>query len=86
MKHLLSANIRGSSFDICIDPDNFSRAHKVFELYQDGKHYQYFYQDNASGDFFTGEDSKLSHQDLEDLYHKLRVHFQQNNPEKSAEI
>jgi hypothetical protein len=66
-----NSNIKGSPFEVCINPADFCKAYKVFELRQNGQHFQYIYQDNNTSEFFLAEDSKLSLNDLEPLIPQL---------------
>ncbi len=77
MNHLsFTSQIKGSPFEVCIDPANFCKTYKVIELRRDGQHFQYIYQDNNTEEFFLAEDSKLSPDDVEPLIPELnqRLH------------
>lgn len=63
--------IKGSPFEVNINPANFCKAYKVVELRQEGQHFQYIYQDNATGEFFLAEDSKLTLNDIDPLIPEL---------------
>jgi len=66
-----TSSIKGSPVEVNIDPSNFCKAYKVVELRQQGQHFQYLYQDNATGEFFLAEDSKLTLNDIDPLIPEL---------------
>lgn len=69
-----TTELDGRSYDICINPSDFTSAYNVYELKQDGKHYQYIFQDKLTGEYFLGEDSKLTMSDVE----ALKPHIEMN--------
>ena len=77
---VFGTNFKGRAFEVSINPMNFSKAHKVIELLQNGRHFQYIYQDNISGEYFASEDSKFTPAELQDLYLVLdnQVQLRQN--------
>lgn len=66
-----TSQIKGIPVEVCINPENFCKAYKVFELRRNGEHFQYIYQDNNTAEFFLAEDSKLSLRDVEPLIPQL---------------
>lgn len=70
-----TSSIQGNPFEVSINPANFCKAYKVFELRQQGQHFQYIYQDNATGEYFLAEDSKLTLNDIDPLIPELNEHL-----------